>query len=114
MTGKTKPCTWIGINVWIAGRGEMGSYNASTQVTQAKTKRPNSDLDKAFIDADQGQQYKNTDTTLVAATDGSVGRDEDGNDVMGAGYCFQDNEIPSGAAQVDGEAASLRAEAAAM
>ena len=33
---------------------------------------------------------------------------------MGAGYCFRNQELPSGACHVDGEPASLRAEAAAM
>ena len=50
----------------------------------------------------------------MAATDGSVGKDEHGNETMGAGYCFEDYVIKSASFQVGCISASLRAEAAAM
>ena len=97
----------------MAGPPTMGRHARLQRVTQHKIIIRDTTLTEVFKDAHQGRQYE-AGNYLLAATDGSVGKDEDGEATMGAGYCFLNQEIPNGIYHVDGEPASLRAEAAAM
>ena len=86
------------------------------RVMSQPTGIPTRRLTQAYKDAIQGTQHADG-TCLLAAPDGScgkdksgVGKDKSGVDVMGADNCFKGDVISSLCFQVGSDATSLRAE----
>lgn len=109
---KPKPSCWKGIVIWVAGQRE-GRVDKIVRVLQHSSQLPDSPLTKVYVNAIQGTQYV-TQGHLLAATDCSMKKDGSGDSKMGGGYCFSEGGPASKSFQVGGDAASLRAEAAAM
>ena len=58
-----------------------------------------------YADTIQGTQYGEGEH-LLAAMNGNVGKDKEGADIMGAGYCFEEDIIKSSIIEVGGDAVS--------